>query len=385
LIATMTRLAHHGAHGGHGGTALPIDSNASAAFAHPTKPHSATARQSAMLADKSREDMIMALRVSRWMSAALALAAAASLAATAPAAAEEYPVRPVRIVVGFTAGSSGDVAARVLAQQLSARFGQQFVIENRTGAGSNIATNYVAHAPKDGYTLLQATVANTLAAATMSNPTFDVVKDFEPVALYTRLPNIVAVHPSTGATNIRELIALARARPGQLSFGSAGVGSGSHFTGELFNVMAGVRLLHVPYGGSAQVMSDLLSGRVQVMFSPAATVLPQVNEGKLTALASTGLHRASAAPDLPTVSESGVPGFDTSSWFGLLAPAGVPRDVIERLAHAINEAATSPGVIAALRPLGYEMEAGSPEAFAAFIRADLEKWSRVVAATGLKR
>jgi tripartite-type tricarboxylate transporter receptor subunit TctC len=336
-----------------------------------------------MLPAKSREDTIMAVRVSRWISAAAALAATGW--AASPAAAEDYPVRPVRIIVGFTAGSSGDVAARVLAQQLAARLGQQFVIENRTGAGSNIATNYVAHAPKDGYTLLQATVANTLAAAMMSNPNVDVVKDFAPITLYTTLPNIVAVHPSTGATSIMDLIAIAKARPGQLSFGSAGVGSGSHFTGELFNVMAGVSLVHVPYGGSAQVMSDLLAGRVQVIFSPAATVLPQVNEGRLTALASTGSKRASAAPDLPTVAESGVPGFDTSSWFGLLAPAGVPRDVIERLAHAVNDAATSPGVVAALRPLGYEMGAGSPEAFSAFIRADIEKWSRVVAATGLKR
>jgi tripartite-type tricarboxylate transporter receptor subunit TctC len=328
----------------------------------------------------------MALRVSRWISAALALAATGVVAAMPPpAAAEEYPARPVRIIIGFTAGSSGDVAARVLAQQLGARFGQQFVIENRTGAGSNIAANYVAHAPKDGYTLLQGSAANTIAAATMSNLAFDLVKDFTPVALYTTLPNIVAVHPSTGAATIKELIATAQARPGELSFGSAGVGSGSHFTGELFNVMAGVKLLHVPYSGSAQVMSDLLAGRVQVMFSPASTVLPHVNEGKLTALASTGLQRAGVAPGLPTVSESGVPGFDTSTWFGLLAPVGVPRDVIERLAHAANVAAKAPGVVAVLRPLGYDMADGNPEAFAAFIRADVEKWSRVAAATGLKR
>ena len=327
----------------------------------------------------------MAVQVSRWISAAVALAATGSLTAISPAPAEDYPVRPVRIIVGFTPGSSGDVAARVLAQQFGARFGQQFVVENRTGAGSNIATGYVAHAPKDGYTLLQATVANTVAAATISNLNFDLVNDFAPVALFTTLPNIVVVHPSTAATSIKDLIAIARAKPGQLSFGSAGVGSGSHFTGELFNVMAGVKLLHVPYGGTAQVMSDLLAGRVQVMFSPASTVLPQVSEGKLTALASTGLQRASAAPDLPTVSESGVPGFDTSGWFGLLAPAGVPRDVIGRLAHATNEAAKSPDVVAALRPLGYDMEVGGPEEFAAFIRADLEKWSRVAAATGLKR
>jgi tripartite-type tricarboxylate transporter receptor subunit TctC len=327
---------------------------------------------------------IMALRVSRWICAAVALAAAGNVAVM-PAAAEDYPVRPVRIIMGFTAGSSGDVAARVLAQHFGTRLGQQFVIENRTGAGSNIAAAYVAHAPKDGYTLLQATVANTVSAATMPNLSFDLMKDFAPVSLFTTLPNIVVVHPSTGAKSIRGLIALAQAKPGEVSFGSAGVGSGSHFTGELFNVMAGVKLLHVPYGGTAQVMSDLLAGRVQVMFSPASTVLPQVGEGKLTALASTGLQRAGAAPDLPTVAEAGVPGFDTSGWFGLLAPAGVPRDIVERLAQATTEAAKSPDVIAALRPLGYDMEGGSPEAFEAFIRADLEKWSRVATATGLKR
>ncbi len=327
----------------------------------------------------------MPLRMQRWISVTVALAATAVLMAMSPARAEDYPVRPVRIIVGFTPGSSGDVAARVLSQQFGARFGQQFVVENRTGAGSNIATGYVAHAPKDGYTLLQATVANTVAAATISNLNFDLVKDFAPVALFTTLPNIVAVHPSIGAKSIKDLIAIAQAKPGELSFGSAGVGSGSHFTGELFNVMAGVRLLHVPYGGTAQVMSDLLAGRVQVMFSPASTVLPQANEGKLLALASTGLQRASAAPDLPTVAESGVPGFDTSGWFGLLAPAGVSHDVIDRLAQATNEAAKSPDVIAALRPLGYDMEVGSSEEFAAFIRTDLEKWSRVAAATGLKR
>jgi tripartite-type tricarboxylate transporter receptor subunit TctC len=332
---------------------------------------------------ENREDAIMALRVSRWISAATL--AAGWLAAASAAAAEDYPIRPVRIIIGFTAGSSGDIAARVLAQQFGARFGQQFVIENRPGAGSNIATNYVAHAPKDGYTLLQATVANTVAAATISNLGFDLLRDFAPVALFTTLPNIVAVHPSTGAANIRDLIALARAKPGELSFGSGGVGSGSHFTGELFNVMAGVKLLHVPYGGTAQVMADLLAGRVQVMFSPASTVLTQVNEGKLTALASTGLQRAGVAPDLPTVAESGVPGFDTSGWFGLLAPAGVSHDIVARLAQATTEAAKSSDAVAALRPLGYDMEGGSPEAFTAFIRADLEKWSRVAAATGLKR
>jgi len=303
----------------------------------------------------------------------------------ASAKAEDYPVHPVRIIVGFGPGASGDIAARVLAQKFGVLLGQQFVVENRTGAGSNIATNFVAHAPKDGYTLLQGTVANTINAAITPNLTFDFMKDFAPIALFTTLPNILVVHPAVGAKSVSDLIGIARATPGQLSFGSAGVGSGSHFTGELFNVMAGVKLVHVPYAGTAQALTDLLAGRLQVMFSPASTVLQHVSEGKITALASTALQRASAAPDLPTISEAGLPGFDTSGWFGLLAPAGVARDIIERLARATNEAAKSDDVVAPLRAQGFDMERGSPEEFAAFLRNDLEKWSRVATASGLKR
>ncbi len=326
----------------------------------------------------------MATPTSRRICAAVALAMG-SLTAISTAAAEDYPVRPVRIIIGFGPGASGDIAARVLAQKFGTLFGQQFVVENRTGAGSNIATNFVAHAPRDGYTLLQGTVANTINAATAPNLNFDLIKDFAPVALFTTLPNILVVHPAIGAKTVNDLIGIARATPGQLSFGSAGVGSGSHFTGELFNVMAGTKLVHVPYAGTAQALTDLLAGRLQVMFSPASTVLQHVSEGKITALASTGLQRASAAPDLPTISEAGIPGFDTSGWFGLLAPAGVSRDVIESLARATNEAAKSPDVVAALRPQGFDMEGGTTAEFAAFVRSDLEKWSRVAAAAGLKR
>jgi tripartite-type tricarboxylate transporter receptor subunit TctC len=326
----------------------------------------------------------MAASISRCMSAAVVLAMA-SLAAISAAAAEDYPVRPVRIIVGFGPGASGDIAARVLAQKLGSLLGQQFVVENRTGAGSNIATNFVAHAPKDGYTLLQGTVGNTVNPAITPNLTYDLVKDFTPISLFTTLPNILVVHPSVEARSVKELIKLARPRPGEFSFGSAGVGSGSHFSGELFNVMAGVKLLHVPYAGTAQAATDLLGGRLQMMFSPASTVLGFVAEGKLVALASTGLRRASAAPNLPTIAESGLPGFDTSGWFGLLAPAGTPREIVERLAAANNEAVKSPDVIAALAPQGFDMEGGTPEEFAAFISNDLAKWSRVAAAAGIRR
>lgn len=310
----------------------------------------------------------------------VALAAAARVTK-----AQTYPARPVRIIIGFGAGASGDIAARVLAQALTRLLGQQFIVENRTGAGSNIATNFVAHAPNDGYTLLQGTVANTINAVITPNLGFDFARDFAPISLFATLPNILVVHPALGVRTVDEFIKLARDKPGQLSYGSAGVGGTSHFTGELFNVMAGTKLVHVPYPGTAQAATDLLGGRVQVMFSPASTVLQFVAEGKLVALASTALHRASAAPELPTMSEAGPTGFDTSGWFGLLAPAGTDRAVIERLAAASNEAAKSPDVVATLARQGFDMAGGSPEEFAAFIRDDLAKWDRVAGAAGLKR
>jgi len=301
------------------------------------------------------------------------------------AAAQDYPARPVRIIIGFGPGASGDVAARVLAQYLTAKLGAQFVVENRPGAGSNIATNFVAHAPKDGYTLLQGTVANTINPAITPNLNFDFANDFTPIALFTTLPNILVVHPSTGARSVKDLIRLARAKPSALSFGSAGVGSGSHFSGELFNVMAETKLVHVPYAGTAQALTDLLAGRIEVMFSPASTIVQHVDEGNIWALAATGLQRASAVPDLPTIAESGLAGFDTSGWFGLLAPAGTPRDVVERLAAATRDAANAPDVVATLKPQGFDLDPRTPEEFAAFLRNDLAKWSRVAAAAGIRR
>ena len=315
----------------------------------------------------------------------LAAAAAGIMAIFPTVRAEDYPSRPVRIIMGFAPGASGDISARVLAQALGRLLGQQFIVENRTGAGSNIATNFVAHAANDGYTLLQGTIANTINPVITPNLPFEFPKDFAPISLFTTLPNIVVVNLSLGVHSIAELIKLAREKPGELSYGSAGVGGTSHFSGELFNLMAGVKLVHVPYTGSAQAATDLLGGRIQVMFSPASTVLQFIAEGRLVALASTGLHRASAAPDLVTVSEAGVSGYDTSGWFGLLAPAGTPRDIIERLADASNAAAKSPDVIATLKVQGFDIIGGSPEGFAAFIRDDLAKWTRVAAAAGFGR
>jgi tripartite-type tricarboxylate transporter receptor subunit TctC len=301
------------------------------------------------------------------------------------ATAQDYPTRPVRVVVGFGPGASGDIAARVLTQRLGQILGQQFIVENRSGAGSNIATNYVAKAPKDGYTLLQATVANTINAALTPNLPYDLVKDFVPVSLFATVPNLVVVHPSVGVKSITGLIRLAREKPDGLAFGSAGIGSGSHFSGELFNVMAGIKLIHVPYPGTAQAVTDLLGGRVQVVFSPASSALQFVEEGKIIALASTGSKRASVAPDLPTVSESGLPGYDTSGWFGLMAPTGVPRDIIERLAAATREAVKSRDVYGPLQQQGMDVESGTAEEFAAYIAADMAKWARTAAGAGVKR
>jgi len=306
------------------------------------------------------------------------------VAGASAVAAADYPVRPVRLIVGFAPGASGDVAARLIAQPLGRLLGQQFVVENRPGAGSNIATAFVAHAPKDGYTLLLGTVANTINASYATNLSYDFAADLAAVARFATQPNILVVHPATGVTTVAELIRLAREKPGQLSFGSAGVGSGSHFSGELFNVMAGTRLVHVPYAGSAQGVTDLLGGRVEVMFSPASSVLQYVQDGKLTALASTQSKRASAAPDLPTVAESGLPGYDTAGWFGILAPAGTPHGIIERLAGATQQAMKSDEFIAPMRQQGFDVEPGTREEFAAFIRNDIAKWTRVAAAAGLK-
>ncbi len=324
----------------------------------------------------------MAMKISRRKF----LSITASVAAIPRGArAEAYPSRPVRIIMGFAAGASGDIAARVLAQALGKTLGQQFVVENRTGAGSNIATNFVAHSAPDGYTLLQGTVANTINPVITANLGFEFPKDFSPISLFASLPNIIVVNPALGVHSIQELIKLGRERPGQLSFGSAGVGGTSHFSGELFNVMAGIKLVHVPYTGTAQAATDLLGGRLDVMFSPASTVLQFIHEGKLVALASTGAKRASAAPDLVTVAEAGLPGYDTLGWFGLLAPAGTPRDIIERLAEASNEALKMPDVSASLAVQGFDKAGGSPEDFAAFIRDDLAKWTRVARAAGLAK
>jgi tripartite-type tricarboxylate transporter receptor subunit TctC len=305
--------------------------------------------------------------------------------ACAAAQADDYPTRPVRVIVGFSAGSGADITARVVGQRMGQILGQQIVVEDKTGAGSSIAAEFVARAPKDGYTLLLTTIAQPINAAVTPNLSFDFVKDFTPIVRLSTTPNILVVHPSVGVKTVKELIELLQAKPDQLTFGSAGVATGTHLSAELFKVMAGVKMVHVPYAGSPQAITDLLAGRIQLFFSPASTALQHVRDGKLIALASTEAKRAAVAPDLPTMVEAGLPGFETGLWFGLVAPAGTPKEIIDKLARAANEALQADGVAKALVPQGIDLVGGSPEDFARYIDGEMKRWATVARAAGLKK
>jgi tripartite-type tricarboxylate transporter receptor subunit TctC len=296
-----------------------------------------------------------------------------------------YPSHPVRIVVGFGPGSAADLSARVVAQRLSKTMGQQFIVENKPGGGSTVAAEQVARGPKDGYTLFMGTVANVINGVLDPKLPFDFSRDFAPIVYTTSSPNILVVHPSTGVKDVKGLIALLKAKPEQVFYGSSGVGTSPHLSGELFNMMAGTRMVHVPYSGSAQAVTDLLAGRTQVMFSPASTVLQYVESGQLIALASSESRRASAAPNLPTVAESGLPGFDTSVWFGVMGPSGLPGEIVEKLSSAINEALRDDAVIKPLHTAGLDIKGGTPEQFGAFIDGETRKWNDVVTAAGLRK
>src|SRR5262245_26364275 len=315
--------------------------------------------------------------------ARLALAIGTALLA-ASVAAQTYPRGPVRVIVGFPPGSAADVAARVVGNQLGQILGTLFVIENRPGAGSNIATEAVARAPADGYTLLMGTVANTINQSLYPDLRFNFATDLAPIASVGTVPNLLVVHPSVEVKSVAELITLAKAKPGTLTFASSGNGTSPHLSGELFGEMAGVKLVHVPYKGSSQAVVDLVAGRVSLMFSPASTVLSHIKSGKLRALASTGLARANAMPELPTLSESGLQGFDTGVWFGLLAPAKTPPAVVDRLAKATAEARGSAELKSQFAAQGVDCLGGGPKEFADYIGQEIVKWAKVIKAAGVK-
>ncbi len=318
--------------------------------------------------------------------AALSLAATlAILAPHAARAADAYPAKPVRFVVAFPPGGGTDIIARAIAQKLAERIAQQVVVDNRPGAGGNIGTDIVAKSAPDGYTMLMGS-AGPLAinASLFGKMPFDPIKDLAPVTLAASTPNVLVVHPSLRAATVKELIALAKARPGEINFASSGHGTPAHLAGELFNSMAGVKMVHVPYKGAAPALADLLGGQVQLMFSTMPPALPHVKDGKLRALAVTSAKRSPAAPDLPTLDEIALPGFEANTWHGVVVPAGTPATIVARLNREIVAILHLPDVVERFSSQGAEALGSTPEEFAAYIRSETLKWAKVVRDSGAK-
>jgi tripartite-type tricarboxylate transporter receptor subunit TctC len=301
----------------------------------------------------------------------------------AQAAAQQYPTRPIRILVGFGPGSSADVVARVVGKQIEENLGQPVVVENRPGNSSMTAADAAARAPNDGYMLFMATVAQTINPV-FTHSTFDLGKDLAPIALLGVVPNVLVAHPSVPANNVRELVALAKEKPDTLTFGTSGAGTASHLAAELFNLKAGTKILPVHYaGGSNQALVDLLAGRITLMFNVAATLAPQVEKGNLKAFGMAQPKRAAIMPDVPTMDEQGMPGFDAGIWIGLLAPAGTPTPIVEALSQSANAALKTEAVSNALKAQGIDPLGGTPQQFSDFIATDTARWTTVVRSAGL--
>ena len=313
---------------------------------------------------------------------AAALAVPCALAPVAALAQAAWPAKPVRVVVPYPPGGPTDIVGRVIAQKLSEQTGQPFVVENRPGAGANIGAEAVARAAPDGYTLLVATTGHAVNATLFKSPGYRVLQDFVPVSQLTAGPLVVVVNPSLPARNMRELAALARERPGMLAYASSGNGASTHLAVELFSTMAGVRMTHVPYKGSAPGLTDTMGGQTSVMFDTMLSAMPHVRSGKLRALATTGAVRSPAAPDLPTVAESGFPGFEAIAWNGLMAPAGTPPEIVARLNAELRRALDLPDVRERFANQGFTATWSEPEAFRAFLQAEVDKWGRAVKASG---
>ena len=308
-----------------------------------------------------------------------------TLAATA-AQAQAYPARPIRFVVPYAPGGPLDLIARAIGQKLTEATGQAVVVDNKPGAGGNIGADIVAKAAPDGYTIVMGAVATHAINPTLyPKIPYDPVKDFTPVAMVAVVPNVLVVNPALPVKSVKELIDFAKARPSYLNFASGSTGSTGHLAGELFNALAGVQMVHIPYKGGAPAMADLLAGQVQLMFDNLANALPQVKAGKLRALAVTTAQRSAFAPDLPTLAEAGVPGFDLTTWFGIFLPGNAPSDIVLRLNTEINKALNAPDMKDRLEKMGAEPPANNtPERFAAFIKVEFDKYARVIKASGAK-
>jgi tripartite-type tricarboxylate transporter receptor subunit TctC len=314
----------------------------------------------------------------------LARLAVAGLAfACAAAAAQDFPSKPVHLVVPFPAGGAPDVVARTIAQGLGERLGQSVVVENKLGAGGNIAYEAVARAPADGHTLVFATTGIATNMSLFKKLRYDALKNFQPVMLVASGPHVLVANTSVPAKNVRELIAHAKAHPKQLSYGSSGNGTVLHLAGELFNMKAGVELQHVPYRGASLAQSDLVGGTIQLMFSDVASAQQYIQAGTLRPLAVTGSKRLPSLPDIPTLAESGVPGYEIEAWFGILAPAGTPPSSIERLNRELRAVLATPEVKQRMAALGQNLVANTPDQFAAFLRSEVAKMGEIVKSAGL--
>ena len=313
----------------------------------------------------------------------LAAGAGAVPAVSRNARAQAYPARPVRIIVGYPSGGSNDILARLMAQWLSERMGQQFVIENRPGAGSNIATEAVVRADPDGYTLLMVSAANMSNAALYEKLNYNFIRDIAPVAGVMRVPLVMEVNPSIPAKTVPEFIAYAKANPGKINFASGGIGTSIHLSGELFKMMTGIEMQHVPYRGNGPALTDLLGGQVQIMFDTMPAAIGYVRAGQLRALAVTTAMRSEALPDIPTVGEY-VPGYEASSLYGVAAPSSTPAEIVDRLNREINAALADPAMKTRLADLGGIVIAGSPADFGKLIAVETDKWAKVIRTGNIK-
>jgi len=317
------------------------------------------------------------IRKSKTLTAAAVVAMASTLLATG-ALAQSWPAKSVRIVVPFAAGGNTDQQARIVAERLSATLGQQFVVENRVGAGGAIAAEFVAKSAPDGYTVLMSAVSQMAILPFIQKVNYDPVKDFAPVSMLYFSPMYLVVNPAVPAQSVKELVALAKAQPGKLSFASIGQGGSIHLAGEMFKSMAGVDITHIPYKGSAPALTDIIGGQVNLMFDAGVSALPQVRAGKLRALAITTAKRVDSTPDLPTVAEAGgLPQYEATLWFGLVAPAATPRDIVNRLSQELAKILRQPALQSRFTDLGVEFSASSPDEFATYIRTETVKWGKV--------
>ena len=311
--------------------------------------------------------------------------AAVAQAAMTPAEVQAYPSKPIRFIIPFSPGGAGDSIMRVVGQKLTEAWGQSSIIDNRAGASGAIGLQMAAKAAPDGYTLVHGTAStHTINPILQHDLPYDPFRDFAPVAILMATPNIIVAHPGVPVSNLKELIQLAKSKPGQISYASNGSGTSSHMAGELLNLEAGIKLVHIPYKGAGPAIIDVLGGHVQLLIGAVATSLPHVASGKLKALAVSSLQRSGAAPAVPTVAESGLPGFEVSQWFGIYAPAKTPKEIVAKLNAEINRALNQPNVKNDFTRQGFDVDNRTPEQFAAYMKDETIKWTKFIKATGIR-